>query len=138
MCDIKTLFTDDSLGNHIASVHDGQNPEIQRVLCKKSDLGGWPKKSKIQKRPLDVLKTFGLAYRPAQTSFFDIKSPRRLFLIFDLRGGGVKTPKDPSTTRMLTLYQLSYLGKEICSQKIQVMKAYMNGMTFRKIFFTMK
>ena len=58
MCDIKTLFTDDSLGNRIASVHDGQNPEIKRVLCKKSDLGGWQEKSKNQKRPLDVFFDF--------------------------------------------------------------------------------
>ena len=62
------------------------------------------KKSKFQKRPLNVSQKFKkdpwTAYRPAQPSFFDIGTPRGLsarkkFL------GGVKTPKDPCGPRMI-------------------------------------
>ena len=64
------------------------------------------KKSKFQKRPLNVSQKFKkdpwTAYRPAQPSFFDIGTPRGLsarkkFL------GGVKTPKDPWCPRMFAI-----------------------------------
>ena len=61
----------------------------------KSIFGGWPKKSKFQKRPLNVSQKFKkdpwTAYRPAQPSFFDIGTPRGVSARKKFLGGG----KDP-------------------------------------------